>query len=191
MGGDPVNKTDPTGTQQECKSPHSGNCTVVFDSGDGRAGRKSGKDDKPAVAQSSSASSRKKQPLKDWMVLLPLFMLNPIIDDLTASWSDWAYYGAQAGTILISPVKGSAAGRLGRQLGSEEGVAELVSGGGRAIAGAGTNVPLRDVGRLVKEYGGKAGDWAKVTSTAPGHAQTHAYRNVATGKIVELKSIIP
>lgn len=68
---------------------------------------------------------------------------------------------------------------------------ELLSGGGKAIAGAGTNVPLRDVGRLVSQYGGKAGDWAKVTSTAPGHLQTHAYRNVVTGEVVELKSIIP
>lgn len=83
------------------------------------------------------------------------------------------------------------AGRLSRQLGSQEGVGELLSGGGKAIAGAGTNVPLRDVGRLVSQYGGKASDWAKVTSTAPGHLQTHAYRNVVTGEVVELKSILP
>jgi len=106
VGGDPVNKTDPTGmTGKECISPggRSGNCTVVFDSGDGP---KSGKGDKPAVAQGSSASSRTKQPLEDWMVLLPLFMVGPIVDDLTASWPDWAYYGAQAGTVLIGPGKG-------------------------------------------------------------------------------------
>ena len=109
VGGDPVNKTDPTGMKvKECSDAwaRSGNCTVVFDSGDGRAGPKSGEDDKPAVAQSSSASSRTKQPLEDWMVLLPLSMLGPIVDDLTASWSDWAYYGAQAVTILIGPGKG-------------------------------------------------------------------------------------
>jgi len=70
-------------------------------------------------------------------------------------------------------------------------VGELLSGGDKAIAGAGTNVPLRDVGRLVSQYGGKAGDWAKVTSTAPGHLQTHAYRNVVTGEVMELKSIVP
>jgi hypothetical protein len=98
---------------KDCISPgaNSSNCTVVFDSGDGRAGPKSGEDDKPAVAQSSSASSRTKQPLEDWMVLLPLSMLGPIVDHLTASWSDWAYYGAQAGTILIGPGKGTAATR--------------------------------------------------------------------------------
>jgi hypothetical protein len=83
------------------------------------------------------------------------------------------------------------AARLSKQLGSQEGMAELVRGGGKAIAGAGTNVPLRDVGRLVSQYGGKAGDWAKVTSTAPGHLQTHAYRNVVTGEVIELKSILP
>jgi RHS repeat-associated protein len=111
VGGDPVNKTDPTGMQaKECISPggRSGNCTVVFDSG---AGPKSGKGDKPAVAQGSSASSRTKQPLEDWMILFPLFMVDPIVDDLTASWPDWAYYGAQAGTILIGPGKGTAAAK--------------------------------------------------------------------------------
>ena len=83
------------------------------------------------------------------------------------------------------------AAKLSKQLGSEEGVAELLSGGGKAIAGAGTNVPLRDVERLVSQYGGKASDWAKVTSTAPGHLQTHAYRNVVTGEVIEFKSILP
>ena len=70
-------------------------------------------------------------------------------------------------------------------------MAELLSGGGKAIAGAGANAPLRAVGRLVNEYGGNPGDWAKITSTAPGHLQTHAYRNVVTGEVVELKSIVP
>lgn len=79
---------------------------------------------------------------------------------------------------------------LRKQLASEEGVAELLSGGGKAIAGAGTKVPLRDVDRLVMQYGGNASDWVKVTSTARGHLQTHAYRNVVTGEVVEHKSII-
>jgi RHS repeat-associated protein len=83
------------------------------------------------------------------------------------------------------------ASKLAKQLGSQEGVAELLSGGGKAIAGAGTKVPLRDVGRLVSEHGGRPGDWAKITSTAEGHLQTHAYRNVVTGEVIELKSIIP
>ena len=83
------------------------------------------------------------------------------------------------------------AANLSKQLSSQEGMLELLSGGGKAIAGAGAHVPLRDVGRLVSQYGGKAGDWAKVTSSAPGHMQTHAYRNVVTGRVVELKSIVP
>jgi len=45
--------------------------------------------------------------------LLPIFMVAPIVDDLTASWPDWAYYGAQAGTILIGPGKGTAAASAG------------------------------------------------------------------------------
>ncbi|MFL6603184.1 MAG: hypothetical protein ACJ8R9_17900 [Steroidobacteraceae bacterium] len=81
--------------------------------------------------------------------------------------------------------------KLAKQLGSEEGVAELMSGGGKAIAGAGTKVPLRDAPRLVSEYGGEPGDWAKITSTAEGNLQTRAYRNVITGEVVELKSIVP
>ena len=40
-------------------------------------------------------------------------MVGPIVDDLTASWPDWAYYGAQAGTILIGPGKGTAAASAG------------------------------------------------------------------------------
>lgn len=70
-------------------------------------------------------------------------------------------------------------------------MAELLSGGGKAIAGAGTKVPIRDVSRLLTEYGGEAEDWIKVTSTAPGRLQTHAYRNIVTEKVVELKSIVP
>ena len=83
------------------------------------------------------------------------------------------------------------AAKLGKQLGSEAGVAELLSGGGRAIAGAGTKVPLRDVGRLVAEHGGKAADWAKITSTTQGGVQIHAYRNAVLDLVVEFKSIIP
>lgn len=30
-----------------------------------------------------------------------------------------------------------------------------------------------------------------MTSTAPVHLQTHACRNLVTGKVIELKSIIP
>jgi hypothetical protein len=80
---------------------------------------------------------------------------------------------------------------LWKQLSSEEGVAELLAGGGRAIAGAGArSKSINDVARLVNTYGGHPEQWAKVTSTAAGHIQTRAYRNVITGQLVELKSVI-
>jgi hypothetical protein len=81
-------------------------------------------------------------------------------------------------------------GLLAKQLASEEGVAELRNGGGRAIAGAGTNRPIDDIARLVNQYGGSPEDWSKITSTAVGHLQTHAYRYNPTNTVVELKSII-
>jgi hypothetical protein len=66
-----------------------------------------------------------------------------------------------------------------------------MSGGGKAIAGVGAKVPIRDIDRLISGYGGMPADWTKVTSTAEGHLQTHAYRNVVTGEVVELKSMVP
>jgi len=91
---------------------------------------------------------------------------------------------------LKAAAEKAAAEKLAKQLASEEGVAELLSGGGKAVAGAGTDVPIRDIGRIVSEHGGNPGDWAKVSSTAPGHFETHAYRNVLTGEVVEFKSIV-
>ncbi len=62
------------------------------------------------------------------------------------------------------------------------------------IAGAGSKTPLRDVGRLMDQYGGSASDWAKITSgsrvVADGtRFEIHAYRNVTTGQLVEAKTI--
>lgn len=83
--------------------------------------------------------------------------------------------------------------RLQKQLGSAEQLADLASGGGRAIAGAGTRTPIRDVGRLVDQYGGSASDWAKISSGSRVAAdgtrfEIHAYRNVTTGQLVEAKT---
>lgn len=54
-------------------------------------------------------------------------------------------------------------------------------------------MPIRDVDRLVGQYGGSAGDWAKIRSSnfkaADGTSfEIHAYRNVQTGEVVELKT---
>lgn len=64
---------------------------------------------------------------------------------------------------------------------------------GNAMAGAGSKVVLRDVGRLVKTYGGKASDWAKMSSkkyqALDGREfETHWYQNMRSGKRVEFKT---
>ncbi|MEO8603289.1 MAG: toxin TcdB middle/N-terminal domain-containing protein, partial [bacterium] len=83
---------------------------------------------------------------------------------------------ATATRLEVAGVRSAAnAARLSRQLASQEGVAEVLSGGGKVIAGRGVEAPLRAAKRLASEYGGLAEDWVKVTSTAPGHLQTHAY----------------
>ena len=68
-----------------------------------------------------------------------------------------------------------------------------MAGEGKAIAGAGTDVPIKDVDRLVSQYGGEAGDWSKVTSrifTARDGTKfaVHAYENSRNGLVVELKT---
>jgi hypothetical protein len=85
--------------------------------------------------------------------------------------------------------------RLAKQLASEAGAAELLAGGGKTMAGAGTRIPIRDVPRLVAEHGGKSDDWAKVASATFKFddfttIEVHGYRNVVTGETVELKSKI-
>lgn len=67
-----------------------------------------------------------------------------------------------AGTLLLTgvgPAKLSdEAIGLTKKLASEGQVAELLAGGGKAIAGAGSKVALRDAPRLAAEYGGSVGD---------------------------------
>jgi len=83
--------------------------------------------------------------------------------------------------------------RLGKQLASEAGVAELTAGGGKVIAGAGTRTAIQDLPRLIGEYGGTAKDWTKVSSQATRFVdgtvvEVHGYRNITTGELIELKS---
>jgi RHS repeat-associated protein len=65
---------------------------------------------------------------------------------------------------------------------------------GIPIAGAGTKTVLRAAERLAKDYGGKAADWAKMTSKAFNNGirqiQTHWYENVVNGMRVEQKTKI-
>jgi RHS repeat-associated protein len=83
--------------------------------------------------------------------------------------------------------------RLEKSLASESQVAQALSGGGRVIAGAGSRAVFRDVDRIVKTYGGEAGDWVKKSSSKyvarDGSVfEIHWVENLRTGKKVELKT---
>jgi hypothetical protein len=74
---------------------------------------------------------------------------------------------------------------------------QVAAGRGDPTHGAGTARPLSDrtLQRLVSDYGGAPGDWQKVASGNynPGGAreggfETHAYQNVKTGQVVEIKT---
>lgn len=90
-----------------------------------------------------------------------------------------------------------------KALASDLQVREIMAGGGTPLAGAGAKTGLRDAARLAAKYGGKEEDWVKVgssTSVPPGGAggwdwagyngsfEVHAYKNVKTGEVVELKT---
>jgi hypothetical protein len=81
--------------------------------------------------------------------------------------------------------------RLNVQLATEAQLAELQAGKGVSMAGFGAKAPIKDVERLLRTYGGEAADWAKVKSshykTGGRSFETHAYRNVKTGEVVEPK----
>lgn len=66
------------------------------------------------------------------------------------------------------------------------------------IAGLGARKALNDAPRLAAEYGGNPGDWVKISSShytplgtegAGAGFATHAYQNIKTGEIVEMKSV--
>lgn len=106
-----------------------------------------------------------------------------------------AYRGVKAAERAAEASSAMSRLNLSKQLASQQGVGQIMAGKGQAIAGAGTKTALRDAGRLAEQYGGKAGDWAKVSSTnfraADGTPiSTHAYQNTATGQIVEMKTKI-
>jgi len=79
---------------------------------------------------------------------------------------------------------------LAKTMQSEAGVAQLLAGGGKVMAGAGHKNPIKNIERLLLQHGGKASEWVKISSTTPG-LETHAYKNIITGVVVELKSIPP
>jgi filamentous hemagglutinin len=83
---------------------------------------------------------------------------------------------------------------LNKSLASEAQLAELSRSGGTSVAGHGSGAVLKDSARLVAEYGGKTADWSKVSSQSYKAVdgtvfEIHAYRNAATGQVVEPKTI--
>ena len=121
-----------------------------------------------------------------------------------------AAYGAIAGgsTALSIPVtSGGTATAAGYQLLKDsyknlELAGEALSGVGQRIIAAGDEI--RDVPRLVSQYGGKASDWVKLSTSGIDPSkmqiyaqqagrgtpiQMHYYKNIATGAIVEMKSV--
>jgi uncharacterized protein RhaS with RHS repeats len=103
-----------------------------------------------------------------------------------------ARFGAAALGVARAAGPASRALFVERAAIAKTGVKALEATGGKAIIGAGTKTALRDGERLAAKYGGEAGDYAKVTTTATktsdgASVQVHAYRNVETGKIYEPK----
>lgn len=107
--------------------------------------------------------------------------------------------GVSGGVTLFGSVvfKGAGAGLglLNKQLASESQMAQVASGQGKVIAGAGSSEVLRNAPRLAAQHGGAASDWAKVTSWSYKAAdgakiEIHAYQHIPTGKVVEFKTKI-
>jgi len=107
-----------------------------------------------------------------------------------------AAVGESAGTRASSGAENIAnAGKLGKQLASEQQTMELLRGRGEPIAGAGTNKPINDIARITSEYGGSETSWQKVTRSAyksndGSILQSRAYQNVETGEVQEVKTRI-
>ncbi|WP_325167012.1 RHS repeat-associated core domain-containing protein [Stenotrophomonas sp. S39] len=135
----------------------------------------------------------------------------PIVGDIKGgveAVQDPSAVNIAAAVVGLVPVVGDGAGklikgadniadgvRLNKQLASEQQLGELISGQGDIIAGGPGEVLLRDSARLSAVHGGQASDWTKVSSSshkAPDGQQfsTHAYRNQASGQVVETKTKI-
>ncbi len=103
---------------------------------------------------------------------------------------------AVAAVSLATGVATSAASgvRLAKQLASEELLGEARAGIGISMAGAGSRKSIDDIARLVSEYGGESGDWAKMTTRTRVVGGTpisvHWYENVTSGLRVEFKTPI-
>jgi hypothetical protein len=99
----------------------------------------------------------------------------------------------RTGTRLVDVPQSSIAARaLGRRLASEHQVGEA----GSILAGGASSTPLRAATRLADQYGGRADDWVKRSSSSyrgiDGHQfETHWYEDLGTGARVEFKTKFP
>lgn len=99
---------------------------------------------------------------------------------------------ARGSTEVSAYSYGSKVG-LQKQLTSQDQIAQISRGSFTKIAGAGTTKELRDASRLANEYGGLPENWTKIrsynkTQLDGFNQETHAYQNIADGRIVEYKS---
>jgi YD repeat-containing protein len=103
---------------------------------------------------------------------------------------------SQAVGHMVGPSAPSAeAIGLAKQLISQSQLNEAKMGIGKSIAGAGSNTTLRDAASVAQRNGGKAQDWAKMTTGSyrakdGSIVEVHWYQNKVTGQNVEFKSTI-
>ena len=198
VGNDPVNKGDPTGMDigNTCSRVGSGSCTGSYPGSIAMTNDEGDTGPHPATADTKGNVQFAGGATGSWSG-----------HGATGSWEPETIQereGINDATLDVlaviplpvgSAAKGAGLGvqLLEKGLASEAGVAQVLAGKGAAFAGAGTGQGIKDLPRLISEYGGSASEWQKVTSKAftardGSIIETHAYQNVKTGKIVELKS---
>jgi hypothetical protein len=184
--------------------PPSGSSVPGFDYGSTSSSSSSSNDGTPVTGESTGPETPPTVPqepgLEPSMVQLDDILLGGFSIAKAILMGAGKFLAKKAGQALVEEgveqvtAHSAASGlRLGKQLATEAGSAELLSGGGTVIAGAGSEVTLRDAPRLVAEWGGEAKDWAKLSSEANKFpdgslVEVHGYRNVPTGQTVELKT---
>ncbi|MEH6700151.1 RHS repeat-associated core domain-containing protein [Parasphingorhabdus sp.] len=105
--------------------------------------------------------------------------------------------GAAAVASRTASPATSSASKLGlqKQLASESGLKQVASGGGEVIAGGSSSVGFKGGEAYAKQFGGRSGDYVKVSSDAQKvgdglSVSVHAVKNVKTGKVYDPKSIV-
>jgi RHS repeat-associated protein len=178
VGNDPVNGVDPTGTETGSYGPN-GEYYLPGDNPDPDKTRKA------IIAGAGFAG------LLTAGLLAPevaaFIAANPSSIQLAAAVAEGFAPGSGYGVLAGSAAASVA---VARQVAASTGLAQIASGKGALIA---SGNGIRDVPRLVAQYGGKVSDWTKVSSRNVSYRQgqttttfqVHAYRNKRTGEIFE------